>query len=154
MSEAKTRKKGVVLFIVLASIIVLIALANVLLSIISNQARLTGHQLGRVQAYYAATGGLGVAYDRLYFKAWAIPAAGAHNEFAICREPGAPVPGGVACTWTDRALPNNVPYILISVAGRNTGTYGVGGVNFPACPAGIVSDACIFSFVNYTYTPS
>ena len=154
MADAKVKKKGVVLFIVMISIIILIALANVLLSTILNQSRLTGHQSGRIQAYYAAMVGISVAYDRLFFNAWAVPAPGAHNEFVICREAGATKPAGTVCTWRDDTLPQTVPYILISVAGRNTAAYSVGTVNFPVCPNSVTYNACIFSYVNYTYTPT
>jgi len=51
--------------VVLATLSVVVILANVVLSIISSQSRLTQHQVGRIQAYYAALAGMNYAYEML-----------------------------------------------------------------------------------------
>lgn len=61
----KRNKKGVILFIVIGVIMVTIALSVVILRIISNQARLTHHQLSRIQAQYFAKAGVIYALDKL-----------------------------------------------------------------------------------------
>ncbi len=58
-------KKGVILFIVIGVIMVVAMLSIVILRIISNQSRLTHHQLSRIQAQYAAKAGVLYALDKL-----------------------------------------------------------------------------------------
>ncbi len=50
---------------VLGTILIIVVLANVILSIILSQTRLTHHQISRIQAYYAALGGMNYALDML-----------------------------------------------------------------------------------------
>jgi hypothetical protein len=159
MNNAKIKLKGIVLFLVLGTILMAIVLANIILTIISNQARLTGHQLGRIQAYYASMAGINLAYERLMNGIWPVPAAGAHNEYAICRESPAarPVPGGAACVVTDGAFPGTAAYILISVMGTNTAAFNLGAipnqVSFPACPPTVpAGSGCINAATNFTAT--
>jgi len=63
-------KKGIALMIVLALIIIAIVLANVVLNVMSNQSRLTHHEISRIQGYYAAQAGAIFAYERLRSGAW------------------------------------------------------------------------------------
>lgn len=58
-------KRGVILFIVIGVIMVVAMLSIVILRIISNQSRLTHHQLSRIQAQYAAKAGVLYALDKL-----------------------------------------------------------------------------------------
>jgi len=51
-------KKGIAIFMVLATILIVVVLANVILTIISNQSRLTRHEVNRIQAYYSAQAAL------------------------------------------------------------------------------------------------
>ena len=50
--------RGVALLLVLATTLVIMILANIVLAIISSQGRLTQHQVSRVRAYYAAQAAL------------------------------------------------------------------------------------------------
>jgi len=61
----KFDKKGVALFMVLATILIVIVLANIVLTIISSQSRLTHHKVSRVQAYYAAQAAINYAMYKL-----------------------------------------------------------------------------------------
>lgn len=63
-------KKGTALLMVLATLLVVVALANVILLIISSQSRLTHHQIGRIQAYYAAQAGINYALENLRTGTW------------------------------------------------------------------------------------
>jgi Tfp pilus assembly protein PilX len=58
-------KKGMILFIVLGVILVVGVLAIAVLRLISSQARLTHHQVTRIQAQYAAKAGVIYALDKL-----------------------------------------------------------------------------------------
>jgi Tfp pilus assembly protein PilX len=56
--EILSGRKGIALLIVLCSIVIVAILANIILSVALNQARLTKHRISRVQAYYAAQMGM------------------------------------------------------------------------------------------------
>lgn len=64
MSKEKGQK-GVVLLLVLGTLLVVIILANVVLSIVSSQSRLTHHQVSRIQAYYASQAAVNYALEKL-----------------------------------------------------------------------------------------
>lgn len=66
----KGNKRGIILFIVIGIIIVVVVLTTVILRIISNQARLTHHQVSRIQALYAAKAGMVLAFEKLRTGAW------------------------------------------------------------------------------------
>ncbi|MFA6358141.1 MAG: hypothetical protein WCY09_05695 [Candidatus Omnitrophota bacterium] len=63
-------KKGMILFIVVAVIIVVSTLAMVILRTVSNQARLSHHQVSRIQAQYAARAGMIYAFEQLRTGTW------------------------------------------------------------------------------------
>lgn len=141
-------KKGIVLFIVLATIFIVILLGNIILSIMSSQSRLTHHQVSRIQAYYSAMAGANYAFDKLRraddLTNWPIPAAAGTYSHCLCRTlVGNCGVGGPACDMADGTIPNSVQWVLISVAGN-----GVAGCN----PPGNVP-ACINATATYTYTP-
>jgi Tfp pilus assembly protein PilX len=79
-------KRGVALYFVLATLLVVIILANVILSLIGSQTRLTSHQVKRIQAYYAAQAGVNYALERLRLNAtnWVPPAAPSSIARRIC----------------------------------------------------------------------
>lgn len=62
--------RGVALFIVLSIIIVVMVLTVVILRIISNQSRLTHHQVSRIRAFYADKAAMNLAFDKLRTGAW------------------------------------------------------------------------------------
>lgn len=69
-SKQKQDKKGIVLLIVIGTVFIVIFLANVVLSIITSQSRLTHHQVSRIQAYYASMAGVNYALERLRVGTW------------------------------------------------------------------------------------
>lgn len=75
----KSKEKGVVLFIVLATLMIVIVLANAMLNIMSSQSRLTHHQVSRIQAYYAAQAGMNLAIERLRTGTWG------SGEYSLCK---------------------------------------------------------------------
>lgn len=82
-------KKGAILFIALAVVIIVVILSGVILSIVSSQSRLTNHQVNRIKAYYATKGIMNYVNEKLRTGAWVgDPAAsGAVNRYA-CFEKG------------------------------------------------------------------
>jgi type II secretory pathway pseudopilin PulG len=60
-----SKKKGAILFVVLAVILVVVILSGVILSIISSQSRLTNHQVSRIKAYYASKGIMNYVLEKM-----------------------------------------------------------------------------------------
>ncbi len=58
-------KRGVVLVIVLIIFFLATVICGIILSLYTSQARLNEHYIKRIQAYYAALGGMWWALDRL-----------------------------------------------------------------------------------------
>ena len=93
--------RGVILLTVLSTILVVVALANIIVILVSSQSRLTQHQIGRSQAYYAAQAGTQYAIEMLRTAAWAIPAAGSTLTRTLC-------PQAAGCTDPNSGLPFTV----------------------------------------------
>jgi len=62
--------KGIALFMALALLMVVVIFANVILTLMLNQSRITQHQIGRIQAYYAGVAGMNLALDNLRTGDW------------------------------------------------------------------------------------
>lgn len=79
-----SNKKGVILFIVLATVLIVVILAGVILSLISSQSRLTNHQVSRIKAYYAAKGIMNYVLEKLRVGdgGWVPPASAGGRIFA------------------------------------------------------------------------
>jgi len=84
-----SHKKGIMLFMVLSTIMVVVALANIILILVSSQSRLTQHQTGRIQAHYAAQAGIQYAIEMLRLGpaggGWSVPGAGTTITRTLCR---------------------------------------------------------------------
>jgi len=133
MFRVRFHKRGVVLFIVLGTLLVVVSLATVILSLILSHTRLTYHQTSRIQAYYAALAGMNYAIEKLRVgndSNW--PAAGSYNRY-LCRS-GCSGPGDV----NDPYLPNSIQQIKITVGSPGTGISGTRPISTKA---------------TYTYTP-
>ena len=74
-----------VLFIVLATVLVVIILAGVVLMVISSQSRLTNHQISRIKAYYAGRGIMNYVLEKLQKgdPLWAPGSGVKHACFAV-----------------------------------------------------------------------
>ncbi|MCX5714045.1 MAG: hypothetical protein NT033_04405, partial [Candidatus Omnitrophica bacterium] len=70
MIKGKCKGRGTALFLVLAVVFVVVALANIILSFMHSQSRLTHHQVSRIQAYYAAQAGMNYALEQLRTGNW------------------------------------------------------------------------------------
>ncbi len=103
-------KKGVILFIVIGVIMVVAMLSIVILRIISNQSRLTHHQLSRIQGQYAAKAGVLYALEKLRRNdaAWLVS-----GTKRMCKQVGVP-----DCNTPDiieSNLPSTIQYVDIIV---------------------------------------
>jgi len=58
---------------VLATIMIVVILANIVLNIVLSQTRLTHHQVSRIQAYYAGLAGMNYALEQLRTGNWTAP---------------------------------------------------------------------------------
>lgn len=130
-------RKGFIIFIVLGVIMVVAVLATVSLRIISNQARLTHHQVGRVQAQYAAKAGMVYALDQLRRGAW-VYAPPANS----CKNTG-------DCPIVDATFPKSVKSVNVIFCPQ--GSICPGSAKPCDPPAGIAF--CINTAADYTYTP-
>ncbi len=102
-------KKGIVLFLVLGTLLVVVSLAAVMLSLILSHARLTYHQTSRIQAYYAAMAGTNYALEKLRIG----HAAGGYDIGTDCL-PASPCPVPFDTGDFKPASINNVSIIIRS----------------------------------------
>ncbi len=128
----KKSEKGMALFMVLGTLLIVIILANITLNFMLSQSRLTHHQVSRIQAYYAAQAGINYALDKLRLgndvACW--PATGTYSR--IIRR----TPSGPACDPVDASLPISISAINVTVGSPDIN--GTRQVN---------------ATVNYTYLP-
>ena len=68
-------RRGIILFIVLATVIIVSILAGVILTTISSQSRLSNHQVSRIKAYYAGKAAMNYTIERLRKVTWILPPA-------------------------------------------------------------------------------
>jgi hypothetical protein len=134
-------KKGVLLFIVLMTIMIVVILGNIILSIMSSQGRLTTHQLSRIQAHYAAMAGVNYAYEMLRLGAaggWPMPTPNSCPSFPL----------------HDLDFPQSISNqtVTVWVAGIGASPPTCPPANPPCNPLG-GTGACIYAQADYTYTP-
>ena len=70
MLKIRINKSGIALFIVLATIFVVLLLGEVTLKFIGAQNRFSHERVNRIQAYHAATAGMNYALEMLRTGAW------------------------------------------------------------------------------------
>ncbi|TRZ95931.1 hypothetical protein D4R78_02210 [bacterium] len=144
MSKLKNQEKGIAIFMVLGILMVVVVLANVILAIVSSNARFTHHQVSRIQAYYASQAGITYAIYRLWTgwegtdgKIWKYTLTPTTNS----------CPKDNPCTIPDSDL-SQTKIIFCDRDKRCPDE------DSPICqpPPGI--DFCINASTKYTYTPS
>lgn len=134
MPKILSCKRGIVLFITLGMLLVVMALANVILSIISSQSRLTHHQASRIQAYYASQAAVNYTLEKLRTgdANWipspdTIPNTRTHT---LCRS---------GCDINEPDLPAPIQRVDITIE---------------AAGSGIANTRRLKAAATYTYTPS
>jgi Tfp pilus assembly protein PilX len=119
MTKACPGKKGVALFITLAAVAIVIILANIVINIMSNQGRLTHHQVSRIKAYYAAQAGMVYTLEMIKNGVWTVDPANTryacHRSCIDSVSPTFTIP-------TDPDIPYNVQVTIYPL-----GTGGVSG---------------------------
>jgi hypothetical protein len=104
----KGSRKGVILFVVLGTIIVVATLSTVILRIMLSQTRLTHHQVSRIQAQYAAKAGVNYALEMLRTNDADWPATGEYTR--IMRRSGSTSPD-----FDEPNLPGSIDRVEITV---------------------------------------
>jgi len=128
-----TDKRGIILSIVIGIIVVVVVLSTIILGVVVNQARLTHHQVSRIQALYAAKAGVIYALDKLRRNddAACWPDTGSYTR--IMRRSGP-----AACVIIEPTLPSSILQVNITVGLPASGVSGTRRVSSQAV---------------YTYTP-
>jgi len=127
--------KGMILLMVLSTILIVVALANVILTLITSQSRLTHHQVSRIQAYYAAQAGMNYALERLRNGSWTF-------------SPNSCL-GPADCIISDNNFPPAIREVRIIFCPAGSVCAPVTTICSP--PAGL--NFCINTTAIYTYTP-
>lgn len=113
--------KGVALFMVLGTIIIVITLASIILTIVSSQSRFTHHQVSRIQAYYAALAGVNYAIEKLRLgndSCWSTTTTVSYQR-TICRSGCTGV-----CNVNEQDFPLSVSQVDITVGPPGSGISG------------------------------
>ena len=111
MISMRQDNKGIALYFVLAILLVVVILANVILTFISSQTRLTGHQVKRIQAYYAAQAGMTFALEMLRTNAPGWTATTAFTK-TLC---SSTTPAAIPCDHTETSFPASINYVEIQI---------------------------------------
>jgi Tfp pilus assembly protein PilX len=98
-----SKNKGIALFMVLGTLLVLLVLAAISLAMVSSQSRLTQHQINRMRAYYAGLAGMNLAMEQLRLGAWGT------GDYSLC---------AAGCTVNDPDIPYRVN-IAVQDVGAN-----------------------------------
>ncbi len=122
-------KSAIALFVVLGTLLIVVILANVVLSFIFSQSRLTHHQVSRIQASYAAQAGMNYALDKLRTGNWT--ASGVHYLCKGCTGAG---------DIDEPNLPASVKNVTITLTPRGTA----------GCSPPGNATVCINATANYT----
>ena len=126
-----------VLFIVLGVLLVVVILSVAILEVIASHARLTHHQVSRIQAVYAGKAGLVYALEKLR-----VGTAGGGWNFASCT-PGSP------CTVPE-TFPSSVSSVKITFQPGGPPARADGSICVP--PLGY--SYCVDATVNYLFDPT
>jgi Tfp pilus assembly protein PilX len=137
----KVNRKGIVLLLVITVILIVVILGEIILKIAASQARLTRHQAGRIQAYYAAFAGINYALDKLRAGTWYFSPTNTCLNTTPC------ILGPSTSTEYDfpKSIQNREVQIVFCEPDTKCGTAWCNP------PSGI--DFCVQAMANYTYTP-
>jgi Tfp pilus assembly protein PilX len=82
---ASRRHKGVMLFMVLATLLIVVIVVNGILSLVLTNYRKTYHHVSRIKAYYAAFAGMNLALEKLRGGFWASD-SGSPYTYSLCSQ--------------------------------------------------------------------
>ncbi|MFA5411320.1 MAG: hypothetical protein WC321_05630 [Candidatus Omnitrophota bacterium] len=112
----RLNKKGIALFIVLGTLLLIIVLANIILVIMLSHSRLTQHQVSRIQAQYASMAGLNYALEMLRLNNAPWTTAGTYNICNSNPSCNTLTPSG-GCTANEPNLPCSVGFVAVTISG-------------------------------------
>ncbi len=136
MLKTRFNKKGVVLFIVLSTLLIVVALASVVLSVILSHSRLTQHQSGRIQAYYATKAGIDFALEQLRLGVWSYPA-------------NCPNTNPATCTVGDTQFPDSIKNHRVDIIFCPSGQICYGSTTPCVPPSGSGINFCVNATATY-----
>ena len=116
MFKFKFGTKGMVLLVVLATLLVLISLAVAVLSLILSHNRLTGHQVNRIKAYYAALAGMNLAMEEMRNGNW-LPSSA--TTYCLCSTATCPaLPTGPCSSVAANVIDSEIAYSVAITVDR------------------------------------
>ncbi len=124
------------LFIVIGIIMVVVILTTVALRIVASHARLTHHQVSRIQAQYAARAGMVLALENLRTGVW---------EFAPPATNSCPY--SAPCLVSDASFPAAVKSVNVVFLENGTRL----NPDSPWCFPPVGSDLCVSSTADFAY---
>jgi Tfp pilus assembly protein PilX len=136
MDKSHKRIKGVALVLVLATILVAVILGTAIIKLMSSQARLTHHQLSRIQAYYASQAAINYAREKLRTGAW-VPGTDCNTTTSLCNAGTV----GLDLSPTGDFKPNSITAMSLVITPSGVGSCGRTDIK-----------ACISCTATYTYT--
>jgi len=144
-------EKGIALFMALGLLMIVVVFANVILTIMLNQSRVTGHQVGRIQAYYAGMGGMNLALDNLRSGTWTFDPVNSCPEPVVGSRADCIIDETVDSALVDEdGVTTAVRFVEIVFCPRGDTCLGVGA----ACnPLSTDIDFCINTGVTYLLHP-
>ena len=150
MVKCNLNKKGVILFMVLAILLIVSFVVTGILNFVLSHYKQTFHRAQRIKAYYAAMAGINLAMEKLR-RAYQDPlpwtAGTAGNTYWLCKanatnppDPPGCLQGSIGPLYNYNITDTNIPYhVAITIIPA-----GVGGCN---ATAGVCINATV---VNYT----
>jgi hypothetical protein len=114
--------KGVALYMVIASIMIALVFAGIMLNLLLSQSRFSLHSSSRLQAYYAALAGANYAFEMFRTATWS--ETGPYANHGICQAITATPPADcTVCDIAEPNLPGTIACVNIVVDG-STGPQG------------------------------
>lgn len=104
--------KGVAMLLVLGTVLVVVILANAIMGLIINQARLSQHQVGRIRAYYTTLGIMNYSLEMLRLGSGGAVGGWVPNDTGADKFACMQVKGCIDPITPDYWIPNdaNIPY--------------------------------------------
>ena len=138
-SGVLSQEKGMVLYIVLTTLLIVVILSNVLLSLVANQNRLTHHQTSRIQSYYATQAGLVFAFEQLrQYQNDTVLTSPTWGQCGITRD-------CLGIPLFDDEFPFTIENKIVMINVIRPGQ--------PGCTTGPVESACVNVSATHTYSP-
>jgi len=131
MVKIGINKSGIALFIILATIFIVLLLGDITLKFIAGQNRFSHERVNRIQAYYAAKAGMNYALEMLRVGTWTFTPN-------TCSDP-------TGCSVTDSNFPSSITSVKVIFCPSGSSCSGTASSCQP--PTGI--NFCVNTIVTY-----